>query len=547
MKYLILLPFLISCLPEKPKDAPNRDPVIFDPLAPQAWHLDNTGQNSYSEGYAIAGEDHKIKAVHELKYTGKGIRIAVSDTGVQVNHPDLEQNQLKNEHRDYRLDFPFLGNPEPIVSKKNAPHGTAVTGLISAIQGNNVGAYGVAPDSLFAGFNFLDSSFEFSIYLHQMTGNFDIFNYSYGDNGSVITSPYSDLVLEALKQGSDKGSIYVKAAGNSYIEFVEGYIFGNANFEADQTIPYFIVVGAVNARGVRSSYSTPGANLWISGAGGEFGVEDPAMITTDLTGCSYGFANKETGASAFDKGFEEINPHCDFTNSMNGTSSAAPVISGIIALLKEANPKLTWRDIKHILAKTADRVDYSVNNTLEHPLAAQRLTGHTYDVKWTKNMAGNFFSNWYGFGRANALEAVLMASSYDFPLGEYQEENYPSASNLNKIIPAGAGGVEDEIEVMSSEIAKIESIQLEVILNHPKIGELGIELTSPQGTTSRLFLINSGAIDSLKGTTNRKVQLLSNAFYEENPQGKWTLKIIDGNDADPDQYLEAWSLKVNGH
>ena len=83
---------------------------------------------------------------------------------------------------------------------------------------------------------------------------------------------------------------------------------------------------------------------------------------------------------------------------MNGTSSAAPVLSGVIALMLQANPILSWRDVKHILAITADEVDYSLDTPIDHPLGplfdAPPLI---YDYKRVKNFAEVEFSNWYGF------------------------------------------------------------------------------------------------------------------------------------------------------
>jgi len=551
MKFVfLLLPFLIACLPQSPKDTPvPEEPPVIDPLAVQAWHLENTGQHAYSEGFALKGQDHKIKATHEqLNLTGKNIRIAVSDDALEVTHPDLEQNQLVGEHRDYTSSAPFVGDPGP--QNFMDAHGTAVTGLIAAVKGNTIGSFGVAPDASFAGFNYLSSDFDNSIILHQTQGDFHIFNYSYGTLGYVITDSYSTDFENALKVGVNNGSVYVKAAGNSYRETYtisdSNYTsFGNANFEAEQTLPYYIVVGAINSRGQRASYSTPGANLWISGAGGEFGTSAPAMITTDLSGCSFGYAHSTYGSTPFDKGVDENNPHCDFLNSMNGTSSATPVISGIVALMLEANPNLTWRDIKHILAKTADRVDYAIdNNTLNHPANLPGPSGHIYDYKWIENGAGNFFSNWYGFGRANALAASMMALTYTPSLGTYIEGSFISSPAVDLPIPSTQAGITHTINVTST-VTKIESVQVEVTVDHPFIGDLGIELTSPSGTVSKLLLINNRGLDQ-DPSNSRKIQLLSNAFYEEAASGNWTIKVVDGDAIDQGD-LKSWAIKINGH
>lgn len=568
MKRLWPMIFLLaSCLPQAPKDvvqkgATDSDTTSpFDPLAIHAWHLENTGQKSFSSSSGIPGEDHKITAAHALGYTGKNIRVVVSDEGVEINHPDLKNNELTGEHRNYYSGSPlngYLADPAPVDPVLDA-HGTAVSGLISAEKGNTVGSYGVAPDAQFAGFNSIKMLGYPHIYLHQLQGDFDIFNYSWGQSEEYILSfcPSAgpncynedhDDIESIMKTRANQGSIYVKAAGNGYSK---NGTWSNANFEPEQTLPYVIVTGAINANGVRSSYSTPGSNLWISGAGGEDGSQLPAMITTDLTGCYFGYAHQSYGTTIFDVGIHELNPFCDFTNAMNGTSSAAPVISGIIALMLEANPNLTWRDIKHILAVTADRIDFNpVNNTLVHPQTNLRLANHIYDLKWIQNNAGYYFSNWYGFGRANALKAVQMAATYNFPLGTYIEGTYQSSTTASQAIPDGSSeGLTRSINV-STSVSKIESVQVRITVSHADVGELGFELTSPQGTTSKLFLINHMGID-IEGapSTQRVFYLSSNAFYGENPKSPsttWILKVIDGKSGNTGNLVK-WSIKINGH
>src|SRR4051794_2513013 len=75
-----------------------------DPLASYAWHLNNTGQTTFSTGTATSGQDISVKSVHDSGIKGAGIKIAVSDTGVDVTHPDLSANQISGQHRDYSTD-----------------------------------------------------------------------------------------------------------------------------------------------------------------------------------------------------------------------------------------------------------------------------------------------------------------------------------------------------------------------------------------------------------------------------------------------------------
>ena len=70
------------------------------------------------------------------------------------------------------------------------------------------------------------------------------------------------------------------------------------------------------------------------------------------------------GSTHFNDGAHPENIGCFFTSKMNGTSAATPILSGIIALMLEANPDLGWRDVEHILALTADKIDNTNSNIL---------------------------------------------------------------------------------------------------------------------------------------------------------------------------------------
>lgn len=529
-----------------------------DPLAEYAWHLDNTGQSSFSGNSGTRGEDLNVTNVHELGITGKGIRIAVSDSGTQVSHPDLSGNGLSGEHRSYYGAPSTWQDADPLPHGGDS-HGTAVTGLIASLGWNGIGSRGVAPEAKFAAFyfigNFQDTTASYEARtLDQLSGDFDIFNYSYGYAGCSFFGASSAL-FEAYKNGATKGrgglgTIYVKAAGNEYrgsnadcVRNDNSTFWGNTNTGEDQNHPYLIMVAAANARGEASSYSSPGSGLWITSTGGEFGDDDPAMITTDLMGCNSGYSFSNDGTSSFNAGMHSLNPYCNYTSAMNGTSSAAPTLAGVVALMLEANPDLSWRDVKHILAKTATPIKYSTA-ALSHP-GGGSLSGHIYDYKYIVNGAGHKFSNTYGFGRADAFAAVKMAQNYSSPLGRYKETmtnglwDYRSGM-INLPIPdRSASGVKHSQNV--SHTLKIESVQIKVSIDHPLIGNIGVELTSPSGTVSKLLLVNS----NIKDRGLYDYTLLTNAFYGESSKGSWTIKIIDGANGNTGR-LEYWDLKING-
>ena len=93
------------------------------------------------------------------------------------------------------------------------------------------------------------------------------------------------------------------------------------------------------------------------------------ITTTDLTGSG---------------GYSATN--C--TSTFGGTSSASPLTAGVVALMLDANPNLTWRDVQHILVNTSDRTD----------------TGNT---NWRKNASGRWISEYYGFGRVETLSGFV--------------------------------------------------------------------------------------------------------------------------------------------
>ena len=134
-------------------------------------------------------------------------------------------------------------------------------------------------------------------------------------------------------------------------------------------------------------------------------------MTTDVQGCAKGYVGgRGDGANEFDS---KSSPHaentnCNYTSTMQGTSSAAPNVSGAIALMLEANPQLTMRDVKHILAKTSRQVDAAIA-----PVVGDGITYHD----WVTNAAGYTYHNYYGFGGIDVAAAVDAAKGLTSPSG----------------------------------------------------------------------------------------------------------------------------------
>jgi subtilisin-like proprotein convertase family protein len=210
---------------------------------------------------------------------------------------------------------------------------------------------------------------------------------------------------------------------------------------------------------------------------------------------------------------------------MNGTSSAAPVTSGVVALMLEANPNLTWRDVKHILATTANQVDATIA-PVTYTVGGQSLIA---EPAWTTNAAGYKFHNWYGFGRINAEAAVAMAKTYTSYLpanGQLKTAWLPGSLTKATTIPDNSvAGLSDTVNVTSSGIKQIEAVQVELGgLTINEYSDLNIEIVSPNGTRSVIM----PAYNGYKGNvTSLTYVLASNAFYGEPADGNWTVKVVD--------------------
>lgn len=555
---------------------PYRIQVVGDPIKAHQWHLKNTGQTAFAANSGTAGHDIHLDETVRSRTLGQSIKVAVSDTGIVEDHRNLKDNIIPG--RNYLNNFAQLlnwnGNSSPDLAAPELSHGTGVAGLIAERGWLGSGGRGVAPLAKIAGFLFVQAQEQLvsaglltAGHIDQYQGAFDVFNYSWGDAQCALfeydRSLRDRLRLTVQNGRGGKGAVLVKAAGNEYIGALSScyptapanaFYLGNANFSEDTSSPFLITVGAANADGYSSSYSTPGASLWVAAPGGEYGFKtspngqavhlEPAIVTTDFVGAARGNKTFAVTRNDFNAGAA---PNSEFahTATFNGTSSAAPIVTGAVALILSANPNLSWRDVKHILASTADQID-AVQGPINHPQASSNLVGHIYEQNWVTNAAGFKFHNWYGFGRIHVDRAVAMAKSYTSQLGVLKETNtgatwkYDSGDLNNLPVPPLAPiGVTNSLNVTENYI--IEAIEVRVSAAEC-IGALGVELTSPAGTKSILMNINSGLVDSEMDSH----VFVSNAFYGETSAGNWTLKLIGGR-ADCTTEWRNWQLNVLGH
>ena len=538
-----------------------------DPLLPEQWHIQNVGQSSFATTLPITGMDLNVSGAWAAGFSGKGIKVGVVDTGLEAAHEDLAANV------DLSHSYNFLtGTNDPTPQVAGEDHGTQVAGIIGAVAFNGKGGRGVAYNVTLRGYNLLAAGASTVANMAKAMGSDpvssdnDLFNASFGDSGPSgptslpsFSSAYQSITLNAMNLRGGLGAAIVNAAGNEFVDFESsvgscaaaqhyGVSCGDPATDERRGGDYPIIVGAIDATGTHASYSTTGSSLWISAPGGEYGLNSsyvppalfamlsdpihdvmPAITTTAHSGCTnaqnpFGQATPVPLNSLDDLGANTLAANCQYTAIMNGTSSATPNTSAVVAMMLEANPKLSVRDIKYILAKTAKRVDAGFTGVSSTSIIA----GSTIVLEqgWVTNASGYTFSNRYGFGAVDAAAAVSAAKVYTtyLPAPKDSTGNYSFVAAAPATIPAQSATGSFFNFAVSESFQTVEYVVLFVnIASTPALLCNQIELTSPSGTKSILM-------HAANGFTNAQVintRFESNAFYGEPVNGTWMLRFLD--------------------
>ncbi len=447
------------------------------------WHLNNTGDNNGTHGI-----DVNIANVWS-KYTGNGITVGIVDDGLQTDHPDLINNV--NTNIDFNWNNGNQNDPSPQSASEN--HGTPCAGVTAASYNNSIGGTGAAPNATLVGLRLIADEFsdlQSAEAMAHQNGLIAVKSNSWGpDDGFNQLEGIPPLTSAALNDSitngrNGLGTIHVWAAGN-------GGDFDNVNCDGFANSIFTIAVGAINDQGNRSYYSEPGAAKLISAPsdGGGQGITTTQINST-------------------------------YTNSFGGTSSATPLVSGIIALMLEANPELAWRDVQEILIRSARQIKPN-------------------DPKWIINGANIAFNHDFGAGLVDAELATQLSETWTNLAP--QQSHTINASNLPlNITDNNTNGSSITFNVPANQNFRVEHVTLTTNITHSKISELTITLTSPSGTTS---ILNPANI--LDSTLIPDWTYMSVFNWGEASQGTWTLNVTDSAGGNTGT-LNSASLKIFG-
>ena len=562
-----------------------------DPLYRYQWHLMNYGQAVFGDTRPASGIDMGIDDLHDYNIRGRGVVVGVLDQGMEIAHPDLAANVVPNGSWNFNNNS---HDPTPV--NASSAHGTAVSGIIGAVGWNGIGGRGVAPAARLKSFNFLDAGGSFAQVQYAWwdgpeSKDVAVSNNSWGDTIPLFLPTIAENEVAAWENPMSAtrgglGTIYAKASGNSFssVPHSSGELcpVSSRQVGCSQSIfvkesNYFniITVAAVNAAGRRSSYSTPGASVWVSGLGGEYGWEravlatqatpaqvasrpavnfDPAIVTTDLSGCARGYNTNAVLPARFYSDFNlnrlesdqsAIDNTCNYAATMNGTSAATPTVSGVVALMLQMNPKLSFRDVKYLLATTARQVDPG-------QAAVTDANGTVLSAGWTRNAAGRAFSNWYGYGLVDATLAVTRAGGFK-SLGPLLDSGWQSLRPATPLAIGNAAAPARATVRIAGGANRIEAVQIGLATDYPvgtttplRSTPLLITLISPSGT--RAIVVPAGSVPV--GAVMTFDLAAVNAYLDETGNGDWTVEVADTGlaaGAASKGSLSSFKIRVLGH
>lgn len=481
--------------PSPPPPAPS---ACSDPYFPVQWHLPAARvpraweESERGRDFGGGGEEQAGVAPSATGVLFSPSLVVVDD-GVDLSHPDLRVD----EYVAWTVDGTLV--PQPAVSV-DVEHGTAVAGVVAALADNGRGGCGVAPGVRLATAALLSApSAEVADVaeaesLSHFLSHADVYTNSWGPPddrtyASVMGQGYKVALDAARTQGrGGKGSVVLFAAGN-------GGRGDNANEDPYAAHRYTVAVGAVGDDDKRTFYSESGACILLCApsSGGLRGV-----VTADATDGGYA-------------------PSQNVTFGFGGTSSATPVVAGVVLLLLRERPDLGWRDVHALLGRGA-----RVNDPK--------------DPAWTTNGAGRRIHPYYGFGVVDAAETLRLAKGWSPLFGEERRvvannASSFSSSNRSRAIPDDGTPWRWHWRVDDASFV-VETVEVYADLSHPWRGDLRLLLTSPSGT--RLPLTTPFA--SVPFSTGKSVPTTvpfvprtytAVGFADERGSGVWTLTVQD--------------------
>lgn len=489
------------------------------------WHLRS---EHLSTPDILRDADASVYEAWPITKGSREVVVAVLDDGFELSHPDFQgAGKVVNP-------VDFTGNDDAPLPESGDYHGTPCAGVAIAEE-NDYGCVGVAPRCAFMPVRFpLNAADPWLIEIFEyVSRRAHIASCSWGmvpGNHPLHSAVHDTLASLARTGGKDgRGLSIVFAAGNydaplnDTVDYMIRWLGRDLSgawrtFTATGRIingyaahPDTIAVSACTSLNRKSLYSNWGREVTVAAPSNNF---DPTTLS-GLPGRGITTTDNEYYGNDFTPGKR-------YTHSFGGTSSATPLVSGVTALVKSANPALTALEIKAILEQTADKI--------EDP-STDPLYGHA------KGTYQNGHSEWFGYGKVNAYRAVQEAVSR-LPVQRIVEKENATPIAIPDFF---APGIASTIEI--SESGSIAKVEVMVDISHTWIGDLEVSLLSPEGTRVLLHNRAGGSQKDLHRTYTLADAPSLGSFVNEPAQGNWVLAVADRVRRD-EGTLNQWRLKL---
>jgi serine protease len=302
-------------------------------------------------------EDLEMEALYAASMGDPLVRVAVIDSGIDINHPDLEA-AVNAPYDAWSDDDDPSPNPGEYCYDGTQDicdgHGTAVSGIIAARADNSVGIVGLCPQCTLIPIKLLGEggsvntlSADVAAFEHAIAADAWVINNSWGFVESIpVPEPLAEVIRRAATEPRDGlGAVVVFAAGNDDREISDNEM---------QAMPEVVCVSATDSYGHPTAYTNSGASVDIAA---------PSATVT-------------------------LAPEGGITETFGGTSAAAPVISGLSGWALSLAPQLSAAEVRQLLIDTA----------IPSPLVTHDDNGHHYT---------------YGYGEVSAVGLLAALSTQD--------------------------------------------------------------------------------------------------------------------------------------
>ncbi|MEA5463157.1 S8 family serine peptidase [Leptothoe sp. PORK10 BA2] len=504
-----------------------------DQLYGQQWHLQHQGGQGLAANSHIAAEK-----AWDITRGSRSVVIAVTDDAFDLNHPDLQGMGKLVAPWDLKYRD---GLPMPSQNYEN--HGTAVAGLAVAEETGN-GVVGVAP-----GCSFMPI---------QTTGYLDdesieqLFEWTVSQGASVISCSWSpaavyfplslrqrNAINQAATRGRNgKGCVVLFSAGNANrplngkvneLGWPKNALRGITEWLGGFAMhPDVITVSASTSLNRKAAYSNWGKHISVAAPSNN---GPPSMALPDVgqveTGPPISGALDGLGMTTSDRIGDTGYSSSSYTSSFGGTSSACPVVAGVVGLMLSANPDLTAGDVKQILQDTADKIE---DNNPDPQLG---LKYGRYDNRG--------HSLWFGYGKVNAYKAVKAARERHLA-NRQLSKTIEQTSGVTLTIPSDRTAMQ-EAGITINQYGQVQDIQVYVDIRHGFLGDLSIELIAPEGMSVLLQGRTLGRQTQLRKTYTFETTPALSLLMNQGIHGRWQLKIMDHTETHQGQLLQ-WLLRL---